>query len=365
MASVEKRNGRWRVRYRIPSGAQRSATFDRKIDADRFMAEVETDKARGTFVDLNLGRVTLGEWCDKWTATTVNLRPSTRARDDSYLRTHILPTFGDRSLSSIEHMEIQAWVAELSGRRAPATVRKAAQILGKLLRAAVVARIVPNNPYLGVQLPKVDREEMRFLTPGEVAALADEIDVRYRALVLVAAYCGLRIGELAGLKRSRVDLLRGRIDVVETAVEVRGNVHWGAPKSRAGRRTISLPRPVLDELSDHVVKYAGDELVFPAAHGGVLRTPNWRRRVWVPAIESAGMSPLRPHDLRHTAVALWISNGANVLEVARRAGHTSTAFTLDRYGHLYEDADQALSDRLADTFVAGRRQPGAIVPLNP
>jgi integrase len=83
---------------------------------------------------------------------------------------------------------------------------------------------------------EVEREEMRFLTPAEVTTLADAIKARYRALVLVGAYGGLRIGELAGLRRGRVDLLRGTVTVAEIVVEVRGVLHIGPPKTRASRR---------------------------------------------------------------------------------------------------------------------------------
>jgi len=296
--------------------------------------------------------MTVGEWSQRWLETTVHLRASTRARDLSYLRTHILPVFGQRQLSGVEHEDVQAWVAELSSRRAPATVGKAAQILAKLFDAAIAAKRLKSSPCVGVKLPKIERDEMRFLTPAEVARLADAIDERYRGLVLVAAYGGLRIGELAGLKRERVDLLRGRVTVAEIAVEVSGEVVWNAPKTKAGRRSVSLPRPVVDELASHLERFAAEELVFPSPLGSVLRTPTWRRRFWAPAVKAAGLEPLRPHDLRHTAVALWIAAGANVLEVSRRAGHTSTSFTLDRYGHLMPEADDALSDRLAGLFAS-------------
>jgi integrase len=361
MASVERRNGRWRVRYRATDGTQRSETFDRKADADRFAKAIDTDQARGQFVDLNRGRVTLEVWAQEWRATVVHLRPSTVARDESYLRTHVLPTFGQRPIGSIEHVDVQAWVAELTTRKAPATVTKAFQILAKMLDAAVAARMIAVNPCHGVKLPRIEREEMRFLTPGEIARLADAVHPRYRALVLVAAYGGLRIGEVAGLKRHRVDLLRRRIEIAEIAVEVKGAVVWGAPKTRAGRRSITLPRPVMDELTWHLTRWAGDELVFTSPAGAVLRTPAWRRRFWMPAVVDAGLAPLRPHDLRHTAVALWIAAGANVLEVSRRAGHTSTSFTLDRYGHLFPEADDALSDRLGALYTAPEQAPLAPV----
>ena len=353
MASIEKRASGYRVKYRAPDGRQRSQSFARRADADRFARGIETDKVRGNYVDAARGRVLFEVWADQWLKSIVNLRPSTKARDESYLRTHVMPVFGRRPLSSIEQLEVQEWVAELARRRAPATVAKAFQILGKIMKAAVAARLIQSSPCIDVRLPRIEREEMRFLSPTEIAQLADAIDPMYRALVLVASYGGLRIGELAGLRPHRVDLERGRVDVAEIAVEVRGEVVWGAPKTRAGRRSVSLPRPVVEELGAHIADHPGRDLVFPAPGAQtVLRTPTWRRRVWQPAIDTAGLTPLRPHDLRHTAVALWIAAGANVLEVARRAGHTSSAFTMDRYGHLFPEADQALSDRLATLYEA-------------
>jgi integrase len=110
---------------------------------------------------------------------------------------------------------------------------------------------------------------------------------------------------------------------------------WGPPKTRAGRRIVTLPRSVVKELAEHLGPVGeADAWVFTADKGGVLRPSNFRVKVWLPAVRAAGLAPLRPHDLRHTAVALWIAAGANPKEVSVRAGHTSVAFTLDRYGHL-------------------------------
>jgi integrase len=213
-----------------------------------------------------------------------------------------------------------------------------------------------------VPLPKVEREEMRFLTPAEVAALADAIAPRYRALVLVGAYGGLRIGELAGLRRSRVDLLRGTVQVAEIVVEVRGILHVGPPKTRASRRTVGLPRFVVEELAAHLGRPSGLEaLVFTAPQGGPLRLPAFRARAWRPATRAAGLDGLRIHDLRHAAVALWIAAGANPKEVSARAGHSSVSFTLDRYGHLYPEADTALRDRLDALYGSARPAPASSV----
>jgi integrase len=98
--------------------------------------------------------------------------------------------------------------------------------------------------------------------------------------------------------------------------------------------------------------------VFTAPGGGPLRVRSFRARFWVPATRAAGLSGLRIHDLRHTAVALWIAAGATPKEVAVRAGHTSVSFTLDRYGHLYP-ADSMLRDRLEAMHATRGRQAGS------
>ena len=119
------------------------------------------------------------------------------------------------------------------------------------------------------------------------------------------------------------------------------------------------------ELAAHLATPAPpDAFVFTAPKGGPLRVIAFRSRIWRPATRTAGLDGLRIHDLRHTAVALWIAAGANPKEVAARAGHTSVSFTLDRYGHLYPESDAALRDRLDAIYSAGQRdQDAAVVDL--
>jgi integrase len=351
------RGVRYDVRYRTPDGKVRTRTFPRRKDAETHKSLVEADMLRGEWYDARLGRVPFDEWVDRWRATAVHLRPSTRARDDAYLNSLIRPTFAGRLLCDIDRLSIAQWVAQVSTDHAPATVVKAHQILSKLLRAAVDAGMLPSNPCERVALPRIERHEMRFLEPGEVAALADAIDARYRAVVLLGCYGGLRAGELFGLRAGAVDPLRRRVTVSEICVEVRGQITFGPPKTRAGRRTVPLPRFVGDALATHMrdLAVAADELVFPAPEGGPVRLSLWRRRFWAPAVRAAGLEPLRIHDMRHTAVALWIAAGASPIEIASRAGHTSVAVVLDRYGHLLPGLDDRLNDAL-DALARGSGQ---------
>ena len=194
---------------------------------------------------------------------------------------------------------------------------------------------------------------MRYLTPTQVNQVADAIDARYRGLVLLGAYGGLRLGEMFGLRWGSVDLLRRRVKVNEICVEVRGEVLFGPPKTKAGIRTVPIPSVVADELA----KLTGPNpdpkaLVFTGGKGAPLRAGAFRQRVWYPATKAAGLDGLRLHDLRHTAVTLWIAAGANPKEIAVRAGHSSVVTVLDRYGHLYPEAEDRLSDALDAMAVA-------------
>jgi integrase len=180
-------------------------------------------------------------------------------------RLYVLPRFGAVPLDAITQREVRAWVTSLTVKGlAPATVHKAYQLFAKTMTAAVDGGMLAQSPCRGVALPKVEHEEMRYLNPAEIACLAEAIRPGYRAPVLVGAYGGLRIGELAGLRRSRVDLLRGTVEIAEIITEVGGRLRVGPPKTRASRRTVGLPRAVVEELAAHMATTAPpDAFVLP------------------------------------------------------------------------------------------------------
>lgn len=375
MGHVQDRrsNGRgWVATWRDPQGKVQRKSFRLKADAEQFLTSTEHSKQVGDYVAPSAGRELFGARYEKWAATTVNLRPSTRARDESYARSLILPTFGKVPLAAINHDLVQGWVAELTAQgKAPATVGKAHQILSKVLASAVSNRVIARNPAADTRLPTVEREEQRFLVPAEVAKLAAAIDPSARALVLVGAYGGLRIGELLGLRVGRVDTMRATVQVAEIVTDVKGCPVFGPPKTRAGRRTVPLPRFVADELVPVIAGREPGALVFPDSVGGAMRANNFRRRLWLPAVSAAGLAPLRPHDLRHSAISFWIAAGANPLEVARRAGHASVTTVFDRYAHLLPREVDTLTDaldamaRAADALSPMGDTPATVTMLRP
>lgn len=235
---------------------------------------------------------------------------------------------------------------------APSTVKATYLVLAQILRTAAVDGYVARSPCIDIDLPTDRRHgEMHFLTPDQVASLGDAVDDRYRALIYLAAYGGLRAGELAALKVQRLNLLAGTLDVVESMVEVHGRLEPG-PTKTGKRRTIGVPRFLTEMLGEHIATYPSvDGFVFTSAQAGPIRHRNFSSRQFRPAAQRAGLpASLRFHDLRHTCAALLIANGRHMEEVKDHLGHSSIRVTSDRYGHLFPQARQALAEGLDETF---------------
>jgi integrase len=312
MAHVRKLpSGKWQGLYYDPARRKRTAgVFTTKKVALDAAREEERRIPRQTWTDPALARVPFSEWAAHHISTMIDQRDSTRVRDDSYLRTHLLPAFGNFPIGGIEPLDVQRWVTKLSASGlAPATVAICYRLMARIMTAAVESDYISRTPCRGVRLPRIQKEEMRFLSPQELGRLAVAAPARHRAPVLTAGYIGLRWGEIAGLKRRRLNLLRGTIEIAETLTEGRGTLGFGEPKTKASRRTLTLPRFLVEELQAHLEKHSTNpELVFSGRDGGPLRRNNSRRRVWLPAVEATGLAPLRFHDLRHTAAGLMIAN---------------------------------------------------------
>jgi integrase len=359
MAHIQDRRkvGRgWVARYRAPDGKERTKAFKKKSDAENFLTTQEARKLRGEWVDPARGKMTFREWQATWWKTTVNLRPTTRVRDESYTNKHVLPRFGDIPLNKITQEDVRIWVAKLSeSGLAASTVRLIYACLARPMAAAVDASRLPISPCRRIPLPKIERKEMRFLGPDQISQLAEAArDHHYSTFIFTAAYVGLRWGELTGLRLSKVDPLRRTIRVDEQLVEVKGDLSFGPPKSAAGRRTVTMPRFIAEmvgaAMGTKEAKKSG--LVFPSPKGEPMRRGNFRRRVWLPAVEASELDDLRFHDLRHTAVALAIAQGAHPKAIQERMGHSSVSMTMDRYGHLFPSLEGKIADGLDDLYAA-------------
>jgi integrase len=287
-------DGRWRARYRDANGKEHARHFDRKLDATRWLASVEVARARGEWIDPVLAKVRVSDWSSIWLAGQGQLKPSTRVRYELAVTRHILPAWDNVRLSDVSYADVCQWVAELSeAGLAPSTVRYAHRVFLLMLAHAVRDGRLARNPAERVRLPRVVRGEPTFLDHGQVVELAEAAEP-YGLLVRFLAYTGLRWGEMSALRVCSIDLLRRRMRIRSSFVEVRGQLVEGTPKTHQVR-TVPLPRFLVEELAAHVEGKSADDRVFSTSTGAPLRSSNFRRRHWDPAVAACGLDGLTPH----------------------------------------------------------------------
>jgi len=398
MAHIKKTSaGTWQANWRDPAGRKRAKNFKRKRDAERYVAELEAAKNRGLYIDPHAGKVKFADYLPRWVVGR-NHEANTTFRDQGIMRNHIIPRWSQVPLAKIDHTSVQAWIADLSTRLSPATVRQCHRLFSSVMKAAVRDRTIGYNPCDGVRLPPLrdrhDRDERAISRDTFIRQLLPAIPERYRPLVAVAGGTGLRWGECLGLRMDAIDLDVGLVHVRRVVTEVNGKLTSKPfPKSQAGRRTVPLPMFAVHALQEHLRGNppARTGEVFTNEAGGPLRRSTWRRRVWRPALVRAGLlgkvvqegpkrfraswldqagdeqgavfrtepeavnevvrkaaAGLRFHDLRHSYATWLVSDGVPINDAQRLLGHSRASTTLDLYTHHQRDLDKRVGDLFAD-----------------
>jgi integrase len=349
-------SGRWQARYRGPDGLLRSApqTFANKADASKWLALTQAELLRGGWIDPEAGRVPFPAYAAEWIDERPGLRPKTIQLYRYLLRAHLRDAFGSATIAGITEADVRRWRANmLSAGVTPVTAAKAYRLLKSILATAVDDGLIRRNPCRIKGASTETSPERPVLTIGEVYALADAIDPRYRALILLACFCGLRWGELAGLQRADIDCDRRTVRIARQLCEVAGRQPFLAPpKSEAGKRTVSIPSLIMADISSHLgtfTKPEADALIFTSPHGLPLRHTNFRRRTWRAALDATGLT-IHLHDLRHTGNQLVAEAGANPRELMERMGHSTSRAAL-----IYLHSTSARQHHLADAVTARAR----------
>jgi len=234
-----------------------------------------------------------------------------------------------------------------------ATIAKAYRLLKAIMNTAVGDGLVKRNPWQIKGGRAENAPERPILSIAEVYALADAIEPRFRALVLLTVFANLRWGEAVALRRKDLDLDARMVRIERTLVEVAGSpLHFGPPKTDAGVRKLPVPEVIVDELRAHLEQYAQDGeggFVFVGAKGAMLRRGGFRR-IWSRALAEVGLKGIRFHDLRHTGSTLAAIAGATLPELKERMGHSS-----DRAAMIYPHAIRERHQEIADALSAMTR----------
>ncbi len=361
-------SGRWQARVPDPSRPGRliaaPTTFATEVDADRWLNAQETHQAEGRWVDPSAGCVTLTAYADDWLEQRPDLRLRTRETYRGLLDLHILPTLGATDLARLTPAAVRRWHARLGGPDGPgdSTAAKAYRLLRTITKTAVADELIVKSPCVVKGAGVEHAPERPIASMAEVEAMAEAMPERWRPIVLLAAFCTGRVGELLALRRRDLDLLHAEVRVERNLQRLaKGGPVFGPPKTEAGRRTPAIPPHLVEALATHLDAYVApepDALVFTGAEGGIVRTAALYQ-AWKAARASIGRPELHLHDLRHSGLTWRATLGATTAELMEAGGHSSPDAAL-RYQHSTADRQRAMADMLSDV----RRQ-SDVVPLRP
>ncbi len=360
---IKRPSGNYAIVYYV-DGKQRWETIGpSRRDAERALTARKREVDIGTWREPS--SETLASYAERWLAhrdpgravdgTRTRLAPATYENYRLFMRKHVLPRLGRRPLASLRTEDVDRLIAELEAEgKAPGTVRNVVVPLRKMLADAVRQGLILVNPaaradlppaqdFAGKEIPRDDTEAIRraLLELAPIDPLRRAPDLFFVSFFDVALGTGLRLGELRALRWGDVDRARLLIRVERAySREV-----LKRPKTDSGVRAVPLFPSVdvgLRELAARAVerdRYAPAELIFGSMLGTPLQPSNFRQRVWMPALDHAGLGDAgyRFHDLRHTCVSRLVAAGADIKLVQAVAGHSNPLITLKRYSHLLDD----------------------------
>jgi integrase len=348
MASIKQRpDGVWRARYRDDAGKEHARHFKTKRDGQSWLDQQIAALVTGAHVAPNRAKITVGEWAKTWLKGYERNRLSTVRQ----ARTHIniiIADLGTRPMRDVRPSEVRSWVVGLSARNyADSYVYALHSRLSQLFTDAQHDGIVAKNPCSRRTSPPSAKQRPYVATTEQVWALYEALPEHFRPVVLLGAFAGLRVAEIAALRAVDVDFMRG---VITPAIQ-----YPSEPlKTEESKTPIPIPTDLAVMLNANLVKWGSSTIVVGA----------FGRPVAPYTIESAfrdvraGVKGLpadfRIHDLRHYFASLLIASGLDIKTVQARLRHASAKTTLDTYGHLWPDKDE--SSRAVITSVLNARK---------
>jgi integrase len=359
-AEPEPATGKRTTRYVTVRGTKKDA----QRELTRLLAEVEN----GTAVDPS--RVTIAEYLREWLQADEGLSPKTLERYRQLAERQIIPHLGATLLQKLRPAQIHCWHAALSATGLAArTVGHAHRVLHRGLARAVSLEIVSRNVAHAVPAPKVEASEIAILSAAEIGAVLSKLNGHpLHSIASLALATGMRRGELCALAWGALDVDGATVRVERSLEETAAGLRIKPPKSRHGRRTISLPAGVVETMCAHRRRQAEQRLtwglgrpgpedyVFTLADGSPY-APDKLSRDWGNVVRDRKLPRVMFHALRHSHASALIAAGLDVVTVSRRLGHGSPAITLTVYAHKFASKDTAAAEAIEAAMGSGAKSP--------
>lgn len=337
------------VRFRNEEGTQFKKTFKTKKAALEYNANLTLNNNTNDFRNSRESTITLKNYSNAWLEAKIDLRLRTLEQYSSILKLHILPRLGNYQLVELNTPIIRNWYNSLIIKGlSRSTAAKCYRLIRTILNSAIDDGMLKLNP-CKIKGAGVDKScERPVATIQEIFKLAEQIDERYRLVILLASFACLRLGEILALETSSVDIENMTVSVTKQVQELAdGKNYFSAPKTDAGIRKVSLPGFMKQEILDHLTNFvssSNDSLLFSSSTGNPIRRKVLYRS-WDTARQKVGLDHLHFHDLRHSGNTLAAQTGATTKELMNRMGHSSSVAAL-RYQHANFDRDKLIATKI-------------------
>ncbi len=353
---IERRGSAFRARYSGPDGHryEGASLFAARIDAEYWLAEVHRDIMNGVWRPPYKGSAKGSELgflsgFARHALAQRDLTPRTREEYDKLLENLILPTLGHLELRFLDPDRIRRWYSTVLSEDRPTQRKHAYALLRSILREAEEEGLIERNPCRIRNAGRVRRtRDIEPASPTELNRLLD-LPPRQGLPVLLAGWCGLRSGEVRGLRRKDIDVVEGVVHVRQAVTRTKGETHVGPPKTAAGIRDVGIP----PHLLPHVAKYVSslpvtgrDGYLFPGHDGVSPMSEKALRYAYDQARLITGRQDLTFHDMRHSAASLAGRTGATTAELKAMMGH-ATAGMVERYQHANKTARSRLAQNMS------------------
>lgn len=347
--------GRWKQK--------KKRGFKKLKDAKAAMAELENALNQREYAKINPKKMTLGSLLTNWlNYKKMTIRKSTLQTYQYYIKSYIEPTLAKYQIADITPALLQLTYSQLVAEYSPATVKKTHAILYNALELATKWEYIPNNPATLVEPPKVSKPEIKVWdieTATKFLRFSASENERTHIAYVIAIMCGLRQGEILGLRWSDVDMKK-KIMYIRQTLSHDGKRLENATKTAAGTRSVAFSDVVLQELIKHKKLQARERLRAGSAWQdnnlvvttsvGTPLNPRSLLRSFKRITRNAGLPEIRFHDLRHTHATALLSAGINPKIVSERLGHSSVEITLDVYSHLLPNMQSEAAEAIERQF---------------
>jgi integrase len=352
--------GKRQIRYHSFKGTRRQA----EIELARLIAQ----NAAGEGVDPS--KQTVAEFVERWDRDwlSLNIGPKSLERYRQILRLYVIPHLGAvrvQKLRPVHLIELYARLLRGGGREgrplAAATVGYTHRVLHRMLGHAAIWGVVATNVVALVSPPPEPENEISILTEDQIGVILRHLEGRtLRPIVSFILGTGARRGEALALRWGDVDLDNGIVRIERSLEQTKSGLRIKGPKSKHGRRNISISPWLVAEMKAHRVRQqerrlslglgrATDDSLAFARWDGKIRSPHWLTQKFAQAMAALNID-CTLHGLHHTHVSHLIASGLDVLTISRRIGHASPSITLDVYGHMFKNTDVRAAEIMEATF---------------